>query len=353
MIELHPLRVALTLALLGFVACTDDDFPVYEEIEGLRVLAIQADPPAIAPGESTTLRALVFDDGGDLDDVEYTWSWCPFREPAEAGAECAVTEQQLADEFGLPDVSYELGEAETAELTHTVPVALLEAVCGGADEDEAEQAGELGFLIDCDQGFPVSVELIATRDDTTIRSIKEVRLLFDDSAPPETNPRIDGITHSWVPTGVDRDACADAIAGDICGIENVEDFDPRDLDPIEGDGSTELRLGESYVLFADVPEDATEVFIKPPEGFDEEPEEKRENLTISWFVSSGSLDEETSGFTDGVTELENIRDNIWDLPKRGDEEESEAWLYLVIRDERGGTGWLERRVVLDRDEERE
>lgn len=314
--------------------CGGDDFPEYNELEGLRVLAIQAEPPSIAPGESTTLRALVYDEDDDPDTLEYSWSWCPARLPIAAGADCALSEDALRELAGIDGLSFELGEEPTAELSNLVPAEVLDALCSAdADETDADQ----GFLLDCSQGLPISVRLELRRGDAEIVAIKDVRLLAEASETPEDNPRIDDVSFVRIP-GVIADA--DVLDNDAM-LET-------DAEPIAEDGSSELMLGERYRLYADVPADASERFLKPPDGFDDEPEEKRENLFVSWFVTSGSTDKERTAFTDGSSELQDIRPNTWELPKRGDEDADEAQLILVIRDERGGVSWLQRRVELTR-----
>src|SRR6187551_2890908 len=61
------MRLSMTrcaLAALAFsTACATtapDDDPTPSQLDRLRVLAIAADPPDLVPGESATLRALVF-----------------------------------------------------------------------------------------------------------------------------------------------------------------------------------------------------------------------------------------------------------------------------------------------------
>lgn len=320
-------RLCLLLAWVTALAC-GDDFPVYSELEGLRVLAVRADPPAVGPGQVTELSALVFDGDGEPDELRYAWSWCPARAPSAAGGECLIDEGELAAQLGLEGLSFDLGEQPTASFTHEIPPEVIGALCSTSAKSDAGQ--DSGFLLNCDQGLPISVQLIVRRGRETITSTKELRLLLDGQEA-ESNPTIDGITFK----AIDEDVMPDDVTED-------------GADPLAQDGSSELRLDREYRLFADVPVSASERFIKPPEGFQTKGTDKLENLTVAWFVTSGEVDKERTAFTDGTTELTDIRGNTWSLPKPGDESARAAELYLVIRDERGGTGWLRRQVGLTR-----
>ena len=189
-------------------------------------------------------------------------------------------------------------------------------------------------MLDCEQGLPLSVELVVEQGGDRIRSFKEVRLLLDDT-DPELNPQIDDLLFVEVPREIDDMDIEDEISED-------------DAEPVAEDGSTEFELPKRIRLFADVPESATERFMRPARGFETEGKEKLENLAITWFVSSGSTEKERTAFTDGTSELSAIRANTWRLPFPRDEERDEAQVVLVIRDERGGVNWLQRSVELSR-----
>ena len=327
-----PQRFMAALICSGLCACQSGDFPVYNELEGLRVLAVRSTPPAILPGQQATLDAFVFDESDQLDDVRYRWSFCPARLPASQGGECALDEDELADLTGL-DLDFDLGEEPTATLEHSLPPPLLQALCNGTDSNP-DDGGAQGFVLDCEQGLPLSVELVVEQGGDRIRSFKEVRLLLDDT-DPELNPQIDDLLFVEVPREIDDMDIEDEISED-------------DAEPVAEDGSTEFELPKRIRLFADVPESATERFMRPARGFETEGKEKLENLAITWFVSSGSTEKERTAFTDGTSELSAIRANTWRLPFPRDEDRDEAQVVLVIRDERGGVNWLQRSVELSR-----
>jgi hypothetical protein len=69
----------LAFVLLA-VACNRSFTPA-EHVEGLRVLAIKAEPPEVAPGGMTTLTALAVDTTG----AQITVDWAACTEPAQPG----------------------------------------------------------------------------------------------------------------------------------------------------------------------------------------------------------------------------------------------------------------------------
>ena len=145
------LAVALALSA-GLTTGCSEGFDPYNRLATPRVLAIQSDPVAPAPGETTTLSALLYEPPEDAV-ASMSWSWCPFAGSAAEGYPCLISEEELAELNGgdSPVPSYDLGDGETATFEHSLDPALLAAVCEGtADQPE---------LLDCEGGFPVQLKL--------------------------------------------------------------------------------------------------------------------------------------------------------------------------------------------------
>lgn len=93
-------------ALLALAAC-GKPLEKQSEVTKLRLLAVAADRPTAAPGESVTLGALWFDPFGGVPD--FTWTSCR-AEPAEpdrcTGEESSIDQGRGLDEvvFVMPDV---------------------------------------------------------------------------------------------------------------------------------------------------------------------------------------------------------------------------------------------------------
>ncbi|MBL4635679.1 MAG: hypothetical protein JKY56_17595, partial [Kofleriaceae bacterium] len=173
--NVHLYALALLLPLAAG-ACSDP-LSAYEEVIGLRVLAIAADKPQLLPGESASISALV------TEDASYSWSYCPFAEPTLTGANCAITRdefQAIADQIlstpiVVPD--YDLGSGETAVFTHDIPPMFYQAVCefllGGDIPD--------GFSPpDCSQKFEVQIKLVVESNGQTLTSLSTLDLLYDE-----------------------------------------------------------------------------------------------------------------------------------------------------------------------------
>lgn len=370
--------MALSLGLGGGVIGCDEGFPDFNEVEGFRVLALRADPPAIVPGETTTLQALVYfegnvlpppdysgdagTDGGfeqDPDDPvdagvdpdmgaaddeapappTYRWTWCPFRLPISEGGDCyyedeAAFRQALGDLVVLPeDLSFDLGSGPTAELDFVLPALLLEVLCDPIETSSPSLAGLFG--LECNGGFPLSVELQTEYDGQTISVLKDVFL--------QPSPEADYNTEN--PTLIDE------VSYKL--VEDQNDFGQTDIVeegalPLTKDGTVELELGESYGLWMNLEDDSAQLFTPLPTEPVPNPEPRRETLFVTWFVTSGDTQYRRTTRLDGKNDPALIRENVWNLPLKMDEDAEEAQLFLVLRDERGGQDWLSRKVRLVR-----
>ena len=140
----------------------------------------------------------------------------------------------------------------------------------------------------------------------------------------------------------------------IKDIPVLLDGDERNLNPAIGPGFTRrLRGGGElapedpfetegiYDVVADVDVDQSEIFLPAAQEGVPPPEPRGESLFLSWFVTTGSThrkgEQRTAYFDTGS--LDSLTENTWDMPF--DLEATEARLYLVLRDERGGTDWTE------------
>ena len=309
----------LALAALACAGC-DSDLPEYSQLEGFRVLALRASPPTLSGGESTTLDALTFVEGEPDPSFRYHWSWCPARLPSAGGGDCALDEAEFARLLGLgeDEIHFELGDGATAELSYPGPPEAYRAAC----ENSAGVGAQGAFVFSCKGGFPVSIRADITYREQTIRIQKEVRLRFGD-LPANENPAFGAMSI------LEANSTAAAM-------------------PWPEDPAIRLALGQRYAVQVEVNESSAERFVPEATVVDPSPKERRESLYISWFVNSGSTDQDRTSFiADGVSLAEFGR-NEWLLPKAGDEERNEARMFLVLRDERGGVSWLSRRVELAR-----
>lgn len=320
---LHAIWLVPWLMLAS--AC-NEDFTPFNEIEGLRVLAVRAEPPTVGVGESVDLTPLVYLEAGDLQDVSYRWTLCPYLDPNDARA-CANRSDVFSgvEEGSDASLGEDLGEGATATFTFTEEMAELYAsVCSGSAQ---AVAGYDLALVNCEGGFPMNVLLTVRHGEDEVVTFKEVRLALDDLTERNTNP-----------------ALLDEVF--VAEQDGEDDKPPRGDVALVNDG--ELALDQRYRLFLVVDEAASETFLDEKGNTDEPAEEREENLYVTWFVSVGETHYGRTSLVPSQDDTLPLDENTWELPSPLDEEATEADLYFVLRDERGGVDWIERHVRLSR-----
>lgn len=312
------LSIALALAL-GASGC-GRDFEPFNLVNKLRVLAIQADPPAVAPGETAVLRALVYEPDGD--EVSYRWSWCPLTTGSLGGFECAVSEAELRDlaESFVPGSgalvpSFDLGSEPEAAFDYSFSPVLMQGLCELLTSFEAPS---FVSLPDCEESLVVSITLEVTAGDEAVTAIKELPVYFDEAGADNENPAIGEVT---------------AALGD--GGPAV----------LPEDGLATLLANRRHDLVVDVPIASAQVFQPSPTEDDPQPASRRESLFMTWFVTGGDTTDNRTTFIEDEIPLEELGSNRWLTPR----DQPETTLFLVLQDERGGVGWTWRDVQLVED----
>jgi hypothetical protein len=307
--------MAVAIALAG-AGCASD-FDPYEDVKTPRLLAIGADTSTPEPGDSATLSALV------TEDATYTWSWCPLIGTSDEGFPCLVTYEEFqgaVDEAvgaGVITVpAYDLGTDPTAQLAHSVPPELWSGLC------DILQSGELPGPVEfpaCNEYFEVAVKVTVDFGDVVIPGVRDVRLLYEaDANAANATPVIGGLS------AVDPDS------GDTIDLDAA--------DP-------ELRRDVEYELLVDIVETEAESYDRVPvEGGPAV--NVREVLRFTWFHEGGEMDKSATSYDDGSNEIDDARVNLWRTPTTEERAETTARLFIVIRDDRGGTTWIEREVGL-------
>lgn len=82
------------------------EFPNQRDVKELRVLAVKAEPPLVAPGGTSSLTALVVDPGGTVDGAAYRWWWCGRSGGGEGSAGCAWDDEGSGQIGTAPSVAY-------------------------------------------------------------------------------------------------------------------------------------------------------------------------------------------------------------------------------------------------------
>jgi hypothetical protein len=314
----HRLWVLAASVLLA--SCDDADGDRYEKLERLRVLAVRSEPADLTVGETATLSANVYEPAGR--ELSYEWSWCASRGDGATAFDCNVSEPALQRAWAAAGLdgsppAYDLGTDSEVELTHVLTPALVAALCEAPELDERVELA-------CFKGLEASIKLTVRSPEEELTAIKSVALLASEAPDAERN------------------------------VNPASDFDLTLHDQEDGvviESGEPLRAGHRYTVVAKVDERTAEPFLPRARPGEPPPAERRETLVMTWFVTVGELvdpdgDEDTfaddfvrTTFVDGSNELDDLSRNGWKLPLTAG---SSAALHLVLRDERGGTGWTTR-----------
>jgi hypothetical protein len=308
-----------TALLVGIAACTPDLVDDTSLVTVPRILAVRADPAESPPGTAVAFRALWAGPGGTAADAPLDWAFCtarkPFTEPGAVNPGClAATSPDLVP-FGtgvaaggtLPVDGCRRFGPDRPDPVPGEPAARptdpdgtggyyqpLRVYAAGGEPDFA-----LGQpRIRC--GLPMATPMQAT----------EYQRTYQDNL----NPAIAAVEISR--------------AGTAVALTSLE------TDP---DASTSVSPGEVVQLV--VRWNGAESYP----WFDPEAHElvtRRESVRISWFATEGAF---ATGHTGRAErEADNASsDNVWTAPQTG----GDVVVWIVVRDDRGGTAWASFRVT--------
>jgi hypothetical protein len=342
--EILMLTRLVSLGCLGLLSLTTSTacLPAFDEdltrITAPRILAVQAVPAEVKPGATVMLEALVAaPEGASIGEPE--WSLCEARKRL---TELGPVEQSCLQGEDL----LELGEGVA------VPANLSVDVCRtfGPVRPNAVDDQPAGRAVEPDPtgGFyqPILVSLDA---DLTLASLRltcglvgipsEASLLLNRGVRPNQNPRIDELKAGSgamaegdefvirpgasveftvrLPVCPERPQCGDG----ICSVEEDRVECAEDCNEALG------CAGAEY--FAHYDPVSREVGVQ------------REQLSVTWFASIGawsSLKTEVAG----QGSKDQVSENTWLAPSKA----TQGKLWVVLRDNRGGVGWVEHRLVV-------
>jgi hypothetical protein len=280
------------LFLLATAGCLPAQDPA-SYLNGLRVLAIKAEPPDLAPGASTTLTALALDTQGRMLDIG--WAAC-LRPP-------------LQGQIVHPDCVTN----ETAD--YLQPIGSGPSVM--ATMPRVDPTSRAFGLPDSTGGLYLPVRVRAVAGGDTLAAVYRLRLLT--RPPANQNPVIDQIFQV---------------------TPAVEGGPSEMLTPLDPMTSPIVHSGQEITLRAALAASSAEtysIYDGPPETTP--PRSATERLTVSFFATAGSLSTAQTGAErpDAVLKLDTH------LPASGMAIE----IYVVARDERGGMDYQRRTLRLE------
>ena len=278
---------ALLCAVLLCVGCGADEFPDYSKLESLKVLALIADVPEAAPGETVTITPLITDMAGGGRSLSYTAKAC-VDPGVSAGASPTCPDngftQTLASAVTISDPLF-IAPNYTGYLTSsTVSVVIPADTLVFAGKSSVDRQNGVSYLVTYD---------LTANDGTKVRAFK--RILVSYRTTRNANPVFVNITTQG------------------------SDFEGK---PLTLNYDMETRINEnSQEQYTVLNEDGTQTTTKT------------ETLTTTWFVSEGELDKtRTTG---------PVGENKFHRPPTYSEDQSFI-LIAVTRDGRGGTGYFMR-----------
>lgn len=365
------LRLLFPLALLA--GCNGNMLEEQFTVSKLRVLAVRAEPPDLAPGETVTLDALVVDPRHDrcLDAVTggsgapadclsaevvgpptLHWELCLFDQGATNLYRCG-TIPDLPPEVTRRD----LGSGATASIAYSAIVPDPAFIAQACSQLASADLPDFVEIPSCRRGLPVTIRLtaIAAGADLAGRTTdqfcldepseceiakKSLTLLLPEKVGERNhNPRIEALFNGA--TELDPGVAIVPVCGDdsVPGEEDYDHHDPRVVPLVAavsvGDGS-----GSSAELFTPEPSQA-----------DASPAPTREFLDIAWHSTFGGLRGATY-WGEGLTTDDEITLNQLEFKQHMKEFDLTALpagpvrIFVVIRDGRGGVDFLERELSI-------
>jgi len=347
--------------LIGTACGSDLDEP--SQVTDLRVLAIRADPPEllvkkrpdgagleVSGGGRVKVQALVLDPRGGS--VRYTWQAC-----AQAADELCAQASDAAASFREPDASNASIHAADEGATPSVPE-------GSAALDQLPVPTFHPTF-----GAPVAA-LHLERDGfggngAWLNVVLRVRNMNgNDAQALAVRKRV--VMNAENPLDF-RAEMQDALGLDVCASEaqtraclalpertanrNPEVEAVQVAQGAQADGRFEtlegplvLTPGQTVRLLPVIAARHEEVFNQLESGFEDNRlavVAKREEMVVSWFSTLGSFEENRTSRL-----LTKTLDNIYEAPDSLASDRAEGALWMVVRDQRGGTAWRGVRVVI-------
>jgi hypothetical protein len=348
----------LSLAALASPAIASGcaaSFEAISDINSLRVLAVTADKPYAAPGDTVTFQITYHDGYKDPKapnapprEVQILWLGGCFDPPGDEYYGCFP---QLTELFGSlepgtlppPDIIALIGLGESFPLK--LPPDILSrrpkpaagpyygiayvffAVCAGNIKAiPPESTGMAGsFPLGCfdDEGNRLGAESFVPGY-TQVYSFEDGR--------KNQNPTVNGFTIDG--TSIEEGAASE-VKVERCDIAD----DKRNLAPGCGRPNPNADC-KSYEIDIDVPEDVAEI---DEDAKSQDGKPLTEVVWVDYFADGGSFDRDLMLVSDATTGITDDHKTKWMPPS-----EPGLWnLWAVVRDARGGTTILQRSVTVE------
>jgi hypothetical protein len=278
----------LVIALLA-AGCTPDWDP-QSFVDGLRVLAVKAEPPEIAPGQSAQVTAVAWETAGAP--ITYEWASCLLASTPTSRA--TVNADCLGEP---PELTHLPGGADGPTTMVTMPDVMPSA---------------LG-IPDATLGLYLPLRL-TVRAPGSAPVVTFYLMRYALGTPPNHNPKL--LAVEVVAASADGGAPA-----------MLDEQTPL---PVARDDRLTLRA-----RFSD---DSKESFLVLDPAHPEQPMSTTEQLRVSWYATAGHFSQQATG--DALPNTE------WRLETHVPAAGTPIELWAVGIDERGGTDVLHRQLIV-------
>ena len=319
----------IAMASLGLSACGGDDFDPASKVQGVRVLAVKKSAPYAKPGEKVELEILYWDGKSDPDEqrpLEVTWFGGCTNPAGDLYYGCFP---QLAELFAGPPSADKLeliGKGDRFEVT--IPDDIISSRPPPADGSPPYGLGYI-FFTACSgrlgppaadggadgeaEGLPLSCygpndELLGPDDVvpgyTSIYAYEDLR----NENPVMQDFLFDGNSGSDEPLRVKR------CEGSKCRkyeLRAIIDPASAELDPL-----------------AEPAPDGSPI---------------QEQLWVNYYATRGEIERPIRLVNDATKGWNDQTESSWEVPR----EPGTVVLWAIVRDNRGGVDWMERRVVVE------
>jgi len=329
---------------LAVLAGCSGNLPAASFIDKLRVLAVQTEPPEVAPFETSALSALVVEppvqqlDGGPPSPVSYLWTACKIPLGASALTPCGLGTDALS--AGLPPSCAAQPGADLCVIG-TDPTASFAPSDAAVGSDGTGQwlisltvsdtaGGAVGCLMDAfaNQGQVQSPDHCVLALKRLAISVPGHRLSDGSAAPaPNRNPLLTGFT-------LDQpDASSASLLDDSAVFATQPTSNPK-----------------AFALHATRSDDSAEVY--PVFDNAGHRSDVYEALALSWFITAGKLAAGRGAYNPAscatqadcptllpVTEAHVDWTPPTDAELAGHSTDGSVLIWAVLRDDRGGVTW--------------
>ena len=296
----RALAATATIGAVAFAAACGGDFDPGSRVTHLRVLAVRADAPYAAPGQTVHLEALAVDPRARA----ITWGWGLCVNPSSAtapGCLAALDRSTVVVESGKSTFDFALPDDVIASLP---PAAAGHASVG------AVVAACPGVLTAGGEPIPFTcTDAASGRALGTDEYVVGVKRIFARATDTNDNPIMGGV--AW--DGVDWPASE---------IKDVTACDESGNDY----GACSAR--DQHLVTVAVPQASIE------SGVDSFGAPFQEQVVVQYYASEGIFEHDVrlaSAATTGWT-------------ARSESAGHTVTMWLVVRDDRGGVAWTERQV---------